>query len=143
VAKSFACKLVTPERQLLDHATTYASVPAWDGFFGVLPGRAPILARLGTGELMVRVLDEEGQSTERSFFVQKGFVKMAGDDLTVIAEAAAPAEEINETDAQAELKQAEALTIPEDIAGRDKRRDAIDAARTKVRLAQASKNRGI
>ncbi len=40
--KTFRCKVVTPTASLLDEPVAYASVPAWDGLFGVLPGRAPI-----------------------------------------------------------------------------------------------------
>lgn len=147
MASSFKCKLVTPEASLLDSEASYASVPAWDGLFGILPGRAPILARLGIGELQIRSIDEQGKTSERSFFVGGGFVKMAGGELTVLAEAAVPAENISETDAQAELKEAEARTVPDDatdrIAERQRIADAIKGAKTKLGLAQRVKAKGI
>ena len=51
MAKTFRCKLVTPSSALLDGQVSYANVPVWDGLMGIQPGRAPILARLGLGEL--------------------------------------------------------------------------------------------
>lgn len=147
MASSFKCKVVTPDASLMDHDATYASIPAWDGFFGVLPGRAPILARLGIGELHVRMLDENGSVTDRSFFVGGGFVKMAGGELTVLAESASAAETISETDAQAELKEAEARKIPDDAADRNAERqriaDSVKAAKVKIELAQRTKVKGI
>jgi hypothetical protein len=47
--KTFRCRLITPAAQLLDAPVTYASIPAWDGLFGVLVNRAPIVAKLGVG----------------------------------------------------------------------------------------------
>ena len=68
----------------------------------------PMVARLGAGEFTVRILDDDGRPTERAFFVNNGFAKMAGGELTILAEEAVAAETINETE------QAEALK--EDIA---------------------------
>ena len=53
VAATFRCTIVSPTNQLLDGEITYASIPLWDGLMGILPGRAPIVASLGTGELRV------------------------------------------------------------------------------------------
>ncbi|MEM9065112.1 MAG: F0F1 ATP synthase subunit epsilon [Planctomycetota bacterium] len=143
MASKFTCKLVTPTRQLLDREAVYVCLPAWDGLIGIQPGRAPIVARLGSGELLVRVLDDDGRPTERSFFVASGFAKMAGGELTVLAEDAAPAEELNEVEEQKALSEAEGLPMPEDAKGRDDRRSRIHAAKTRVQLAKGSKAKGI
>ncbi len=145
--KTFRCQLVTPSAKLLDEEVTYANVPAWDGLFGVLPGRAPLLAQLGLGELTVTFPDTTGKGGERSYVIDGGFVKMAGNTLTILAETAVPAEELTETDAKAELAEAEARTVPADAAdpataqqrlSRDRQRAAL-----KLRLAQAGRSKGI
>ena len=110
--KTFRCQLVTPSAKLLDDEVTYANVPAWDGLFGVMAGRAPLLAQLGLGELTVQFPDTTGKGGDRSYVIDGGFVKMAGNTLTILAETAVPAEEITETAAKAELAEAEARTIP-------------------------------
>ena len=143
MAKHFSCKLVTPTAQLLDREAEYASIPAWDGLMGIQPGRAPMVARLGAGEFTVRILDDDGRPTERAFFVNNGFAKMAGGELTILAEEAVAAETINETEQAEALKKAEAESMPEDSKGRDDRRARIHAAKTKVKLAKASKAKGI
>lgn len=145
---SFKCRVVTPSKQLLDHEAKYASVPLWDGLMGILPGRAPIVARLGTGELKLDIPDEKHSHTgSRSYFVAGGFMQMSTDTLTILAEQAIPAEQLSETDAQAELAEAEARQVPSDApdkaAAADKLREQRDAARWKLRLAKQAKGRGI
>jgi len=147
-SKSFTCRVVTPAEQLLDEPVTYASVPLWDGLMGILPGRAPIVARLGIGELKLNVPDpDRGVEASRSYFISGGFAQMAGDTLIILAENAEPAENLSESDAQAELAEAEARKVSPDAtdqaAESDRLRAARDAARWKVRLAKQSKSRGI
>lgn len=139
MANTFRCRLVTPAASLLDSEVTYASIPAWDGLMGFLPGRAPILARLGTGEL---TLDVAGAgSGGRKFFVDGGFVQMNGQTLTILAERAMAAEAINASETQAELRSLEARTIPEGIANRTQLVEALskdkERARVKLRVAGA------
>ncbi len=136
-AKSFTCRLITPVAHLLDDAVTYVQAPLWDGQAGVLPGRAPIMAKLGLGELRLDFL--EGGS--RSYLVEGGFAQMAGERLTILAELAIPVEELSESEARAELAEAEART-PADQAdaervSKDKRR-----ARLKITLAERFKAAG-
>lgn len=142
MAKSFRCRLVTPTASVFDEAVTYASIPAWDGLFGVLPGRAPILARMGAGELRVDFPDSaKGQGGSRSYFVEGGFVQMAGEQLMVLAERATPAEQISATDAQKELDALMAKSIPENVPDRQAKVDRLsrdrERARKKIALARA------
>ncbi len=147
MSNTFECQLVTPEAKLLDEALVYASVPAWDGLFGVLPGRAPLLARLGLGELTVRFPDSTAAGGERSFLVDGGFVKMADNKLTILAEKAIPAETLTETDAKAELAEAQARQVPSDAADASAAGERIAhqrrVAELKLRMAQKSRTSGI
>ena len=54
------CKLITPTDCILEEEISHAVIPAWDGLFGVLPGRAPIVAKLGLGELRLDFPDQGG-----------------------------------------------------------------------------------
>lgn len=108
--KSFRCKLVTPTAALVNDQVTYASVPAWDGLIGFLPGRSAFLGRLGAGELRLEMADtEKGQGGSRSFVLDGGFVRMADDVMTIIAERAVPVELISVADAEAELRVADTI----------------------------------
>ena len=48
------CVVVTPERAVLDEPADFVALPMYDGELGVLPGRAPLIGRLGFGELRIR-----------------------------------------------------------------------------------------
>jgi F-type H+-transporting ATPase subunit epsilon len=138
--KTFHCRVVTPTEQLVEGEMTYASVPAWDGLFGVLPQRAPLLARLGLGELKLHHAAEGGSAGgDRSFLVDGGFVKMADNKLTILAERAIPAEELTLTEAEAELAEAEARRMPEDAA----QQAAVRQDRARVQMARSVQSRGI
>ena len=140
-AKTFQCRLITPAAQLLDAPVTYASVPAWDGLFGVLPGRAPIVAKLGTGELRLEFPDS-AKGGGKSFIVEDGFVQMVNNRLTILAAKAVPTEAIDAATASAELAEAEARQAPQggDPVQRklaaEKLRKERDFARAKVRAAR-------
>lgn len=145
---TFHCSVVTPTEKLVDGEMTYASVPAWDGLFGVLPGRAPLLARLGLGELTLHNASVNGSpGGNRSFLIDGGFVKMAENSLTILAERAIPAETITLTEAQAELAEAEARQAPTDAPDLAARQTAIrrdrERARLKVQMARGVQGRGI
>lgn len=141
-SKSFRCRLVTPSASLLDERATYASIPAWDGLFGVLPGRAPILARLGMGELRLE-FPSAGQAAggSRRYVLDGGFVRMEGEELTILAERAAPVETLTVPDAEAELKAIESKPLPtakvgaERDAFAERRKRDLDFARLKIRAA--------
>ncbi len=130
--KTFRCKLVTPAASLVNDEVTYASIPAWDGLMGVLPGRAPILARLGMGELKLAFpTTEKGAGGERSYFVDGGFIRMAADELMVLAENATPAEKLTVEAAEAELKAAGEMK-----GGADVKTRAADRARAKLAIVR-------
>lgn len=142
-ARSFRCRLITPVAQVLDEQAVSAVIPAWDGLMGVLPNRAPIVAKLGLGELSIKFADsDKGKGGSRSFLVEDGFLQMVDNKLTILAAKAIPTESISESDAQAELREASARRA--DKPG-DAQRITADKARAqaKIRLAQKSSGRGI
>ena len=61
--KPLQCVIVTPEKSVLDASAEFVVLPMYDGELGVLPGRAPLIGRLGYGELRLR----NGQNIERYF----------------------------------------------------------------------------
>jgi F-type H+-transporting ATPase subunit epsilon len=149
VAKTFRCRLITPAAQVLDEPVTYASVPAWDGLFGVLPGRAPIVAKLGLGELRLDFPDSgSAKGGSRTFLVEDGFVQMVNDKLTILATKAFPVEGISDGEAEKELADAERAT-PKSAEGSQRRleQERIEKdkarARAKVALARKAGGRGI
>ena len=73
--------VVSPERALFDGAADAVVAPAFDGEVGVLPGHAPFLTLLGTGQL---TLHQSGTATR--FRVAGGFLQVVGDAVRVVAD---------------------------------------------------------
>ncbi len=95
------CVVVTPEKTLFDDLVDFVALPLYDGELGVLPGRTPLIGRLGFGELRTR----EG-STTRRYFVDGGFAQVRDDVVTVLTNRAVPAADVDGAAAMHELEQA-------------------------------------
>lgn len=132
---AFRCRLVTPASSLIDEDVTYANVPAWDGLMGFSPGRAPIVARLGLGQLTLRPSEKTLHTGEKRFLVEGGFVQMSESELIILAEHATPAEDLDETQAQKDLTEAEQATVPDDAADPAAATDRLNQRKARARLA--------
>jgi F-type H+-transporting ATPase subunit epsilon len=95
-------EIVTPDRSLVTEQVDEVELPGSQGYFGVLPGHAPLLSTLQVGELWYRV----GQDT-RYLAVAFGFVEVLPDRVTVLAQIAERAEEIDIARAEAAKRRAE------------------------------------
>ncbi|HEV3142871.1 MAG TPA: ATP synthase F1 subunit epsilon [Gemmataceae bacterium] len=96
--------IVTPERAVLDDSADFVALPMFDGELGVLPGRRPLIGRLGVGELRVK----HGEGVKR-FFIDGGFAQIRGNVVSVLTPKALPAEELKAEAAQQALQAAEAM----------------------------------
>ena len=130
MAKTFQCTLLTPENQLFDEQVEYASIPAWDGLLGLAPQRAPLVAKMGIGPLRLDVA--EGDS--RWFLIGSGFAEMKDNKLTLLADEATPASELDVEEAREALKAADARKAVKDDEVDQKQRDAIKA-RAMIKMA--------
>lgn len=146
MAETFRCQVVTPTEKLLDTEVVYASVPAHDGLFGILPGRAPIVSELGAGTLTLR-FPSTAEVAERQFFVNSGFAKMSSQGLVVLAEEACAAERLSVSDVKAECDELAARNIAPDTHDKAAATDALtrsrQAAAAKLRLAETSRGKGV
>ncbi len=140
------CRLVTPSEELLSERVVYANVPAHDGLIGFQHGSAPLVARLGLGKLTLEFPADLG-SGKRDYFIDGGFLKMADNELIILAERAVAAEKIIESDARAELAEAEARVVPDDAPDRAAAVERLtrekEAAKLKISMAQNAKAVGI
>jgi F-type H+-transporting ATPase subunit epsilon len=96
--------IVTPERQLLRERVAEVQMPGENGYLGILPGHAPLMTELGIGELTYR--DAAGKEAEH-IAVIRGFAEVLPDRVTVLAETAERAEEIDVQRAKDALARAE------------------------------------
>src|SRR6266849_3360881 len=97
---SLQCVVVTPERAVLDEPADFVALPMYDGELGVLRGRAPLIGRLGYGELRIR-----NGATTRRFFVDGGFAQVRSNVVTVLTPRAIRGEDINTQAASQTLEQ--------------------------------------
>jgi F-type H+-transporting ATPase subunit epsilon len=126
-------EVATPERMLLKESVRQAQVPAANGYLGILPGHAPLLAELGTGVLVYEL--EDGQKKWMS--VIGGYVEAGPDRIRVLANRAESADEIDLARAQAALRRAEERIL-HPAPGVDIARALNAAERARARLEAAA-----
>lgn len=143
--KTFRCRLITPVSKIFDEPVKYVSLPAWDGLMGVLPNHAPLVAKLGLGELRVDFPDRDGaRGGRRTYLVEDGFVQMINNKLTILAGQAIPAETLVESEANAELAEAQARRpTPGSDSARQMDQISRDRARARLKLRLARETRAI
>lgn len=122
--------LVTPEKTLFDRPVASVRVPLFDGSAGFYPGRAPLVGRLGIGEL--RLADSSGH--EEAFFIDGGFVQVKGEVVSVLTNSAVPVSEISRKAAEKKLVEARALRGTSDAEYAQTARK-LERARKMLRLA--------
>ena len=125
------CVVVTPEATALDQESSFVVVPLFDGEFGIGPGHAPMIGRLGFGEL--RVKSPAGQVDR--YYVDGGFVQVSDDLVTLLTGRMLPASEVDAAAAATQLREAmrRPVTTDELLQLRDR---AVQQARAQIRLAR-------
>lgn len=132
---SLTLEIVTPDRPLVVEQVDEVVVPASEGYLGVLPGHTPLLATLAVGEMWYR------KGGER-FFVSLagGFVEVLPDKVTVLAQIAERAEDIDVARAErAKGRAEERLSRP--VAEIDVERARVALLRALVRLQVSTRAR--
>ncbi|MES1245417.1 MAG: ATP synthase F1 subunit epsilon [Acidobacteriota bacterium] len=130
---TFHCSVITPERAVLETEATFVAFPAHDGEVGILPGRAPLLFKMGIGEL--RVESPEGN---HNYFVDGGFAQMVENRLTLLTEQAKAVEEIDKAAAERALTEARDLPMVTDAEFTTRQR-AVRRAETQIHLAEEAR----
>src|SRR5919197_494605 len=98
---SIDLQIVTPDRLLVREQVDEVEIPGSEGYFGVLPGHTPLLAALSVGELWYR----KGQ--EKTYLaIAYGFAEVLPDRVSILAQLAERAEEIDIDRAEAARKRA-------------------------------------
>ncbi len=123
------CVVVTPERTLFDALVEFVALPLYDGELGILPGRAPLIGRLGFGELRTRDV-----TNIKRYFIDGGFAQVRDDVVTVLTNRAIPAAQIDTEAAATELEQSQARRAITDDEQSEKAK-AVARARAQLRVA--------
>jgi len=124
MAKTIHLEIVTPDRKLLSEDVDFVGAPGYYGEFGILPDHAPFLSALGVGSLHYN----QGGKTYW-IFISGGFAEVSANKMSVLAEIAERAEEIDIERARKARERAEKRLVEQ--------RAQIDFARAQAALQRA------
>jgi F-type H+-transporting ATPase subunit epsilon len=128
--------VVSADRSLVNETVDEVEIPGFDGYFGVLPGHTPLLAVLQVGELWYR------QGAEKHYLsIAFGFAEVQPDRVTILAQIAEKADEIDLARAEAAKKRAEERIARATVIDMDAERARISLMKSLIRLQVATRAR--
>lgn len=136
--KTLFLEVVTPDHLLLSKEVEYVSAPGSEGDFGVLPGHCHFLTMLRLGELEYRIGDQIEYMS-----ILWGFADVTPQKVTILAEIAEKAEDIDVDRAQAAVAKAEERLerggLPSEV---EEAKVSLEKARLRKKIAERYKQRG-
>jgi F-type H+-transporting ATPase subunit epsilon len=128
-------EIVTPDRALVTAQVDELQLPGAEGYFGVLPAHTPMLATLQVGEMWYRTGQEK-----HYLALAFGFVEVLPERVTVLAQIAERAEDIDVARAEAAKRRAEER-VANPTADMDFERARVAMMKSLIRLQVASRAR--
>ncbi|WGI25446.1 F0F1 ATP synthase subunit epsilon [Halomonas alkaliantarctica] len=125
MANSFTCNIVSAEASIFSGTVEQVIASGIMGDLGVLPGHAPLLTELQPGP--VRVIHDGG--SEENFYVTGGFMEVQPDVVTILADSALRASDLNEAAAEEARQQA--------LKAFNEKSSELDYTRAAAELAEA------
>jgi F-type H+-transporting ATPase subunit epsilon len=133
MAGTIQLEIVTPERLVVNDTADDVQIPGKSGYLGILPGHAPLITELAVGEIAYR---RAGQT--RRLAVAWGFAEVLSERVTILAETAEKADEIDVSRAQAAKQRAEEELRKAGPAGNTEAQAALERAKTRLEVAGKS-----
>ena len=135
IPPNLSLQIVSADRLLVQAQVDEVEIPGEDGYLGVLPGHTPLLSLLHVGELWYR------QGQEKSYLaIAFGFAEVQPDRVTILAQIAEKAEEIDVARAEAAKKRAEER-LAQPAVDMDFERARIALLKSLIRLQVSSRAR--
>jgi F-type H+-transporting ATPase subunit epsilon len=128
---TFHCSVITPERAMLEAEATFVAFPAHDGEVGILAHRAPLLFKMGAGELRV-----ESPQGNQVLFVDGGFAQMVENRLTLLTEVAKRIDEIKPEAVARQFEEAHRMPMKTDAEFKARQRTLRSAQAQREILAR-------
>lgn len=140
MARTLFVEIVAPDRRVFRGEALSVRAPGIDGSFEVLYNHAPMVAAITVGPIFVTM-----PSGERiTFATSGGFVEVLGNTVTILAETAEPASEIDieraRTAEQRALERLQQAQTPQERADAE---TALERARNRLRIAMGQVGRRI
>ncbi len=123
--KTLQIEIVTPTRKVFSGTAKSVVAPGIEGYFGVLPRHAPLLAMIDIGEVTIK----SGPGDEQIFATAGGFAEVSSDKMIILSEAAESADEIDLDRARTAKERAEKRL--------QEGRENWDVARARTALSRA------
>lgn len=121
------CEVITAERVVFDEQVEMVVAPGIEGQLGILPHHAPLMTALSYGELIIHRV---GQEEEEYIAIGGGFLEVGPDHVTILADSAERAEEIDVSRAKEAQLRAEEIMA-------QKHREDVDLARAEAALRRS------
>ena len=137
MANKILLEVVTPDKVVASKQVDIVVAPGHDGEFGVLPGHIPFLTSLRIGEMYYR----DGNDTSY-FAISGGYAEVQPEKVTILAEAAESARDIDVDRARRARERAEERLRKAKQEGRDYLQAEIELRRALIRLKVAERHVG-
>ncbi len=124
--RTFELAVVTPERTVFEGRVRAMTLPTPRGLIGILPGHAPLVTAVDTGEVKV----EDATGSTFLMLVTEGFFEVAGDSARLLSDVGEKADEIDLERARAAEKRARERLLAA-------RRPDLDLARAEAAFRRA------
>lgn len=132
MADTFQLEIVTPEKMVVKDEAEECQLPGKNGYLGILPGHAPLITELAVGEISYK-----NHGYTRHLSVAWGFAEVLPDKVTVLAETAERAEDIDVQRAQeAKQRAEERLKSGNTEVDYDRAENALQRAETRIQVAE-------
>ena len=130
MADTIQLEIVTPERMVVKDTAEDVQIPGKGSYLGILPGHAPLITELAVGEITYH----HGGQTKR-LAVAWGFAEVLPDKVTILAETAERADEIDVSRAQSAKQRAEEVLKKAGPEGDEAAQGALLRANTRIDVA--------
>ncbi len=130
--ETFELEIVTPERLVVKDVATEVQIPGKNGYLGILAGHAPLISELAVGEIVYRAA-----SGQHRLACAWGFAEVLPDKVTILAETAERADQIDVARATESRDRAQKLlTSGDPDVDYNRALDAVQRAQVRLDVAQ-------
>ena len=133
MAKDFALSVVAPDRSVVEERASSVVAPGLEGYFGVMPGHEPLISGIRTG-----ILEYADPNGNRHFVaIGGGFAEVTPDHVTILADTAEKATEIDIAEAERQLEEArKALRGEVSHLSKEQATEELDRAVNRIKAAR-------
>jgi F-type H+-transporting ATPase subunit epsilon len=126
-------EIVTPEKKVVDTEADSVTIPTASGEAGIMPNHAPLISALKPG-----ILAYTNRGATERVAIAGGFVEVSHDKVSVLADSAETAGQIDTASARADLEAAQkaiAAAAMQPIEETESLREQLDSANARLQLA--------